>query len=448
MKIKFAKVENIFTLDVRSLAIFRILLGIYIVLDAIDKFSLVNPFFSDNGVIPRSMVDLSAIEYAYHLQISLLSGSEWFGYIFLAILAIFGFLLIIGFKTRIVTVVCWLLFSSLIVRMDAISNSGDTLLIVLLFWAMFLPLGARFSIDSRFEKFRIQKRVFSAAAIALYIQFALVYITTGIFKGQFLSWHNGTHLYLTFSRFEYMNPIAFLIYPQYELLSFLTHFTLILELFGPLLFFIPIFFLPFRMLGIILFAGLQISIAITMKVAFFPISSLAGILVFIPTEFWEKPIVKNWFYKLKERFSSIMNRIETADNVSKKHTINYKANIYADMFVAVMAVYVLFWNLSEIPSPFSLPEAIKKPGYYLKLDQRWAMFSSTINYSYNYDVVAYYEVGLKKDLMKELKKEYESVNGYKHITFKNDRWRKLFSDQITSVRTFFRIDIKSASTVA
>jgi len=269
-------VEEVFSIDIRSLAIFRMLLGVYIVADAIDKFSLVTPFFSDDGVIPRSMVDLSNIEYAYHLQLSLVSGSEWFGYLYLSVLLIGGLLLIVGYKTRIITILCWLLFSSLIVRMDAISNSGDTLLILLLFWGMFLPLGAKWSVDSLLNGTVLKKKIFSAATIALYIQFALLYITTGMFKGKYLSWHDGSHLYLTFSRFEYMNPIAFLFYPYEELLSFLTHFTLFLELFGPLLFFIPIYFLPVRMMGILLFAGLQISIAIFMKVGFFPISSLAG----------------------------------------------------------------------------------------------------------------------------------------------------------------------------
>lgn len=104
MNSKTVTVEEVFSLDVRSLALFRVLMGVYIIADAIDKFSLVSPFFSDNGVIPRSLVDLSNIEHAYHLQLSMVSGSEWFGYLYLSLLLIGGILLMVGYKTRIVTI--------------------------------------------------------------------------------------------------------------------------------------------------------------------------------------------------------------------------------------------------------------------------------------------------------------------------------------------------------
>lgn len=313
--------------------------------------------------------------------------------------------------------------------MDAISNSGDTLLILLLFWGMFLPIGAKWSVDSLLNGTVLKKKIFSAATIALYIQFALLYITTGIFKGNYLSWHDGSHLYLTFSRFEYMNPIAFLIYPHYELLSFLTHFTLFLELFGPLLFFIPFFFLPVRMVGILLFAGLQISIAITMKVGFFPISSLAGVLVFIPAQFWDLKLLQKTKNKLTYSIKLFLNRFKIEKNEPAERS-TYTPNSFVNLFAAFMLVYVLFWNLNEISSVFSLPEPLKKPGYYLKVDQRWAMFSSPPQYSRMYSVHAHFEDGIVKDVMEDLKNEYSNKKGYRHVTFKNDRWRKLFSDQI------------------
>jgi len=417
------------------MALFRILLGTYLVLDAVHKLQFVPAFFSDHGVLPRSVVDLSNISYAFHLQLGMLSGSEWFGYVFLTIVLIFGLFLIIGYRTKLVTVASWFLFSSMVVRMNAISNSGDTLLILLLFWGMFLPLGARFSIDALQKKYRETKEsnLLSAATIGLYVQFTLLYITTGIFKGQYLSWLEGTHLYYAFSQFEFLTPIGLTLFPYTELLKFLTHFTLLLELFGPLLLFIPFYFLPFRMIGIALFTGLQLSIVLTMNVGLFTISSLAGILVFLPSQFWEFSFIKKSKTYLTDKFDKTIRFIDRNsikyENVKQLNPL--KTNIYLDLLLSLIVVYVFFWNMNEISSVFSLPDIVKKPGYYLKLDQRWAMFSSTPHSSSYYSVLAYYDDGSTKDLMQDLKVTYNAPDSIKHVVFKGpDRWQKLFSGKI------------------
>lgn len=415
-----ATVREIFSVDGRSAALLRIFLGFYIVLDAINRIYLTPAFYSDSGVIPRSAMPLVQFEHAYHFQLLFLSGGEWFSVLFFTVLAISGFCLLAGYKTRFFTILCWFLVCTANVRDSLTINSGDILLMQLLFWSMFLPLGRFWSADSRFRKSvsSNKKNFFSAATVAIHVQFILLYITSGIFKGQYSSWIGGSHLYITFSRFELMTPLSEYFYYMPDLLSLLTKATLVLELFGPLLLFIPFAFLYFRMIGIILFLGLQLSILFLMNVGFFPIASIAGIVVLIPTEFWEKAkrTVDPGNYK---------------NETPKKIHSNTWRHIREFTLYLILA-YVVLWNISELPKTFDIPEKLKKPAYFLKLDQKWAMFSATPIYGNYYSVPATLSDGNTIDLLADYKKEYERSDGFEHVVFKNFRWRKYISDRLDS----------------
>ena len=58
----------------------------------------------------------------------------------------------IGYRARLATIACWFLVMSIHNRNPMILSAGDILLRLLLFWAMFLPLGARYSVDAALDK--------------------------------------------------------------------------------------------------------------------------------------------------------------------------------------------------------------------------------------------------------------------------------------------------------
>jgi hypothetical protein len=428
--------EEVFSLDSRSLAIFRIMLGLYLFLDMINRIMLVPSFYSDSGILPRYLVDLDQIEYAWHLHLMMISGTEWFACLFLGLLLLFSLLLMAGYKTRWMTFWCWLLFSSVIIRDPLTRHAADTLVILLLFWGMFLPLDRSWSVDSLLHKKENSQNlnILSAETVGMYVQFLLFYITTGWFKGMHMSWLDGTHLYITFSRFDYAEPLAFLVYPHYELLSFLTHFTLVLELFGPLLFLIPIFFMFFRLAGIFLFIGLQVSIGLTMDVGLFPLVSIAGVLVFLPRQFWEKltdrmsfeapGTVKNMGIWLE---SWLPEKVFSFHLFKPYQKERYK--IYSESFLVLVIAYVTLWNVYEL-SHKDLPDPVKKPGYYLKLDQRWSMFASPVLSAQYLTADALFSDGTEKDIMSDLRVHHNSSDQFHHVGYTNYRWRIFFSNKL------------------
>lgn len=422
MAIKTTPVQQVFSIDLRSLALFRILLGVILVLDVINRMSLIPAFYSNTGIAPIDMITPENMEHAYHFQLMMLSGGEWFSYLFMGLLVILSFFLIVGYKTRVAAFLCWLMFCSLSVRNELILHAGDTLLTLLLFWAMFLPLNKAFSVDVlQSQNLKSKgKSYFSTGTIGLYIQFVLIYIMNGLYKGMYINWIDGSHLYYTFSRFEFVKPFALFIYPYQDLLSFLTQFSLYLELFGPLLFFIPVYFLFFRMLGIVLFSGLQLSIFLTLNIGLFPVISLAGILVFIPSGFWDS--LKNW------------NRANTQSNKNITNSFfGSGKKVVTDLFLIFVIFYVIAWNIDGYSSKIDLPESFKKPGYFLKLNQKWSLFASPAEKSRYISVQATYHDGDTSDLLKDLKTTGTVLDEMRYARYTNYRWRIFITKRVENL---------------
>ena len=95
----------------------------------------------------------------------------------LAVLA--ALLLVLGWHTRAASVVSFLLLVSLVRRNPYACHTGDLLLEALSFWAMFLPLGAHFSLDRLrcFTRAPPEPRVLTLGTAGVLLQIAMGVIT-------------------------------------------------------------------------------------------------------------------------------------------------------------------------------------------------------------------------------------------------------------------------------
>ena len=151
-------------------------------------------FYTEAGVLPVEAVR-GLTPRAAELSLHVLVGSST-----LAVAALFALAaaaavaLGIGWRTRAATAVSWVLLLSMHARDPWLSlMGGDAMLRLLLFWGMFLPLGARMSLDARRDPALRSAPVlhFSAATVALLGQVCVVYFTTGLLKSGEL-WADGT----------------------------------------------------------------------------------------------------------------------------------------------------------------------------------------------------------------------------------------------------------------
>ena len=171
-----------FSIDYRTLALFRVVLGILLLVDIWQRSQYVDVFLSDNGVLPRESVLAWFKDATYSLYF--INGSPIFSGLLLLLSAFAALALIAGYRTQLATLLSWLLLMSLHHRTSVLSLGADDLMRLLLFWGIFLPLGARYSIDVALERKQRYPDVshFSFATFAISMQVLYVYWVGALLK--------------------------------------------------------------------------------------------------------------------------------------------------------------------------------------------------------------------------------------------------------------------------
>lgn len=140
------RAPELFGIDLRSLALFRVILAAVTVFDLLCRLADVRAFYSDSGVLPRAWLAQTADAWRWSLHMA--SGEAWFQVLLIAAQALLALMVLIGYRTRIAAVLSFVLLASLQNRNPMILAGADSLRMGLWFWAMFLPLHARWSVDA------------------------------------------------------------------------------------------------------------------------------------------------------------------------------------------------------------------------------------------------------------------------------------------------------------
>jgi len=408
------KLSQLFGIDLRSLALFRIGLGAVVLGDVLNRLPNLRAFYTDAGVLPRSLLlEKSA---SYPLSIHLLSGSAPLQAFLFFMTALGAVALIFGYRSRLAAFLCWILLASLNARNPLIHQEGDILLRLYLFLGLFLPLGSCASIvrslDASIPK--LPQRIFSGGTLALLLQTCFVYWFT-VLNRTGTTWREGSALYYAF----HINSItasggAFLLhYPRF--LEFLTHFTFCLEALGPILAFAPFLTGTFRTLVVFLFVGLHLGMAFCLNLGLFPYISIVGWLPFLPSEFWEK----------------VLGHGPTSRSFAEQgKKVCWPANLLPLLFLA----NALLWNLSTVNERklrLPLPVKLKSLSRSLSFAQGWGMFGPDPQIETGWYVIpGRLRDGSEVDIFREGKPlDWEKPSSPSALAL-NVRWRKYF-DWIT-----------------
>lgn len=395
------KMGELFGADLRSLALFRILISVLIIGDLIFRLGDLDAFYSDSGVLPR----YAHIEQfgSWFFCLHLMSGYAIVQAGLFLLSISFAVMLLLGYRTKAVTIILWILISSLHARNSMILTGGDTLLHLMFFWSMFLPLGAYWSMDSvkNHEKEKLPGRVLSFGTVAIFLQLVFVYLFTAINKIS-PEWLNGSAIYYALNIDQYVTPFGTHLLGFPHLMKFLTHLIFYFEFIGPILLFMPFFTGPIRTLTIFAFFGLQIGFGLCLGVGIFPLSMSIAMIPFLPSWFWEKVL-----------------------NKSIAPKINLKTSLLSNTLAMIALVIVFIFNLHSVEKlKFKMPQCLERVGYFFSLDQRWYMFGpQTLNDDYWYIFQGNLKNGKRIDLFKNGKKVtwYKPKSSYS--LYKNHRWR-------------------------
>lgn len=276
-----------FSLDLRSLAFFRIGLASVIIADLLHRARDLKAHYTDFGIFPT---DAWAEFFTWPFSpIHSLHGSVEFQAAIFILHGFFAFLLLAGYRTRLVTIILWVLATSLTYRNVNIIYRGDLFICVLTFWSIFLPLNARFSIDAALNRqaSTAPNRLFTLATIALSVQIGLIYFFAGVMKNG-VDWTSGSAIYHTLYNDTRVTEAGRILREFPDFMRFLTHSVVVLEWVSPLLLFIPFAQPHLRLTGLLMLVAMHTGFILFMDIGLFPYICFVTLSVLLPGEVWDR----------------------------------------------------------------------------------------------------------------------------------------------------------------
>jgi uncharacterized membrane protein YphA (DoxX/SURF4 family) len=365
--------RDLFGIDLRCLAIFRIATALIILADLVLRFPFIVESHTDEGFFPRDLV----VSPDCYFSLQMLDGSYAFqlGHFLLAGTA--GLMLLAGYRTRLATATCWLLTISLHARNAFLLDAGDDLLRSMLFWSLFLPLGKRYSVDARTKVCTDPQIVLSPASVALLLQFAFVYFFAGVFKtGE--AWRNGTAIEYALGQSQWIRPAGEFLRQYPTLMRILTPCVVWFEIIAPLCLFIPFRTRSVRMIVVPMFWLFQFGLATTIWLHLFPLITAIATIPFLSSIIWPYPVLKG----------------QQADELVKvpRRTTVFWNSVFAVLATSIILVQATHFSKSLLPTQERIVSLI---GW----NAIWSMYSNMPEYSYHFSADATLQDGSTVDLI-------------------------------------------------
>ncbi len=392
----------------------RIGIGLILLLDLYIRSLSIKAFFTNEGILPINILkqyNWSTYYFSFHT----ISGDLWWQVLVFVINTLCIVLLIIGYRTRVFTFICWAFLTSLQNRNPFILQGGDDLLRILLFWAIFLPWGERYSIQ---KKSNYPTNYFSIANIGYILLVCSVFFFSALLKTSSEWRSEGTALYYTLSLDQIRLPLGTFIYQFPGLLKVLTFIVFYIELLAPILIILPYVSKKVRIIGIICYICLFIGIANTLYVGLFYIIGLVSLIGMFPS---------NWMDWFESKLYKNKTEIKLPELENKKTFFIYNSFLFVkNYFIAGVILFCLMINLGSVRGfPYVLDQTLVNYGQVLRLEQNWGMFSPFILKDDGWFVYSGFD---QNHHYIDIKHNTSSVSFKKPnpvvCEFESDRWRK------------------------
>ena len=289
----FRLFKKTFSLDYRSLAFYRFLIGIIIATDSVYRMMDLTNFYTDVGLVPRSLF-LAEMAMPWSFSLLLANGSWWFAAIMFTMNTLAGLSISIGYRTRWMLVFAYIMNVSIHNRNWLINNGGDDILRAILLFSIFLPLNKIFSVDSAMEKDKpkLEGEHFSTWGLTFMLQAFVIYFVGWALKEHPI-WREDFSAIFYSSRLDiFSTPLGLWLRDFPGIQKYMTLFSILLEWGGPLLLFFSFAFGRFwwwvRLAVVISFVAFHMGIAATMWIGVFPYTCMVMWLIFLPGPFWDK----------------------------------------------------------------------------------------------------------------------------------------------------------------
>jgi len=418
------KLYEIFSVDYRSLAAFRIAIGLEGVCNLLVQFSDVEALYSDYGIFPR-YVSTSRFIDPNTISIYNMSGSVWFVTILFIVNICSNLCMAIGYRTRLCTIVSWFLAMSLHERNILVVYGADQLQRCMLFFAMFAPLGKRWSIDSLLNpitsystaKVKIDEEIedeeiedededdnnscHEISALAMIFQIFIMYICVGFHKLDGEHWTTTGNASWMALQSDYMRTtIGYLClyYIPLWIFRMATFGVLYVQLFGFIPWFSPVLTKYGKTLSFLLYFEMHFVFGVCMNLGHFTWVTLSCTLLLIPGWLWTTlsttsiiSNITNWILRIgyNDLLTCIDQWKEKNVDASKSRNISVfnkrKRGLLRGMkdgliiFFVVMVILVNVETLPQTKDTIRMPNILKRVVTITGIDQMWKLFSPAPN---------------------------------------------------------------------
>jgi hypothetical protein len=373
-------------LDLRSLALMRIALGAILIADLAIRAPDLALFYSGGGVVPPEI--LRQPYYGWGFSFHLLHGSTAFQALLFLVAGLAAVALTIGWRTRLVTVVCWLMLLSLQHRNSFLLHGGDMLLAAALFWALFLPWGRRFSVDALRTGGAPASNAYVGVPGAAWIgQVSILYVFSVLLKHGSQWRVEGTAIAYVLQAGHYNTALAHVaLGAPPAVLRGLTFGVLGLEVLCPLALLLPSRHGVLRTVTLLLVCAMHAGIGVTLAIGLFPLISIATLLGLFPPGAWAfagrlRPgravghaaaAVERWTQRrLAPASTTKPGRLPQTAPPSRFAGLTRRtvAAVCATVFALVLAC-----NIASV-SAWRMPHLAWAPLMLLRLNQYWNLFA-------------------------------------------------------------------------
>lgn len=439
--------KNIFSLDLRGLAVFRILFGLIILYDIIDRLSFAKAHYTDDGIMPRSVV-LNEDWLDWLFSLHLMNGELYWQVILFSIYGVLALCVVFGYRTKTALFLCWLFMHSVHARNSLITTGADNVMRMMAFWALFLPIAAIWSVDKYLDTNKenakpqlIENEPFmSAGTVAYLVQILSIYFFS-VFLKTGNTWMDGTAVYYTLQLEHYTTWFGTLVGKNMAITKFLTYFTMVLEQYGFLLFLIPFKWQWFRFIGVSLYISLHAGFILTMNLGIFPEVCIIAWVACFPPMVWDFLFGLNFIKKLKfsiaHRVGAGIEKLKSLHLLHPKHVITYDGGKLSMIIVSFFMVTVFWWNWMRVDK-VEMPNFLQEIVRHTRVNQKWGMFAPNPSRSDGWYVVqGRFSDGSELDLHTGLPVSWEKPKAISSA-YANHRWRKYFNNFHRKSKSKFR----------
>ncbi|MFC3956895.1 HTTM domain-containing protein [Halovivax cerinus] len=276
-------------IDIRAIAAYRIGLGLVALFDLlVFRVPGIGTFYTDRGVLPRSTlaeVSPALVRWSLHA----VSGAAWVQAVLMGITVLVAGCVLVGYRSRIASVLLASLLISMYARNPYLVNGGDTVLISLLALAAFLPLDGRWAVRPRgprpTDRFSAgSNRYVSTATAVLLVHVVVIYAINAALKFQSDAWMRGVAVRQIFGLAELVYLLGPALAASPGVLTVINWLWI-----GTLTASVGLIVFTGRLRIAIVgaYVGAHLGMALTMQLGAFPFVMIVAVCPYLPSGVWD-----------------------------------------------------------------------------------------------------------------------------------------------------------------